>query len=52
MRNPSRLRPWDYIFFLDVKGHYDDPAMQAALKELSRKCPLVKWLGSYPTAKR
>jgi chorismate mutase/prephenate dehydratase len=26
--------------------------MQAALKELSRKCPLVKWLGSYPVAKR
>src|SRR3954469_12010377 len=49
---PSRLRPWDYIFFLDVTGHYEDPAMQAALKELSRKCPLVKWLGSYPVAKK
>jgi chorismate mutase/prephenate dehydratase len=48
---PSRLRPWDYIFFLDVTGHYDDPAMQAALKQLRRQCPLVKWLGSYPTAK-
>lgn len=47
---PSRLKPWDYIFFLDVTGHYEDPAMQAALKELSRKCPLVKWLGSYPAA--
>ncbi len=47
---PSRLRPWDYIFFLDVTGHYDDPAMQAALKELKRHCPLVKWLGSYPAA--
>lgn len=49
---PSRLRPWDYIFFLDVTGHHDDPAMQAALKELGKKCPLVKWLGSYPAAKR
>jgi chorismate mutase/prephenate dehydratase len=49
---PSRLRPWDYIFFLDVTGHYDDPAMQAALKELKRHCPLVKWLGSYPAAAR
>lgn len=48
---PSRLRPWDYIFFLDVTGHYEDPAMQAALKQLRRQCPLVKWLGSYPTAK-
>jgi chorismate mutase/prephenate dehydratase len=48
---PSRLRPWDYIFFLDVTGHYDDPAMQAALRHLRRQCPLVKWLGSYPAAK-
>jgi len=48
---PSRLRPWDYIFFLDVTGHYEDPAMQAALKQLRRQCPLVKWLGSYPAAK-
>jgi chorismate mutase/prephenate dehydratase len=49
---PSRLRPWDYIFFLDVVGHYEDPAMQAALKTLRRQCPLVKWLGSYPVARR
>lgn len=49
---PSRLRPWDYIFFLDVVGHYEDPEMQSALKALRRQCPLVKWLGSYPVAKR
>jgi chorismate mutase/prephenate dehydratase len=48
---PSRLRPWDYIFFLDVTGHFEDSAMQAALKQLRRQCPLVKWLGSYPTAR-
>ena len=28
-----------------------EPAMQAALKQLRRTCPLVKILGSYPTAK-
>lgn len=48
---PSRLRPWDYIFFLDVSGHYDELAMQAALGDLRKQCPLVKWLGSYPAAK-
>jgi chorismate mutase/prephenate dehydratase len=48
---PSRLRPWDYIFFLDVSGHHDDPAMQAALNDLRRQCPLVKWLGSYPASR-
>ncbi len=49
---PSRVRQWDYYFFLDVTGHHDDPSMQAALKELRRMCPLVKWLGSYPVARR
>ena len=48
---PSRLRPWDYIFFLDVTGHEQEPAMQSALKQLYRTCPLVKVLGSYPTTK-
>jgi chorismate mutase / prephenate dehydratase len=45
---PSKKRPWDYYFFLDVTGHYEDAAMKAALSELKRFCPLVKWLGSYP----
>ena len=47
---PSKKRPWDYYFFIDVSGHYDDPAMKAALAELQKFCPLVKWLGSYPAA--
>jgi chorismate mutase/prephenate dehydratase len=47
---PSKKRPWDYYFFIDVTGHYDDPAMKEALAELQKFCPLVKWLGSYPAA--
>lgn len=46
---PSKRRPWDYYFFLDVTGHHDDPAMKAAVSELKRFCPMVKWLGSYPS---
>ncbi len=45
---PSKKQPWDYYFFLDVTGHYDDPSMKAALSDLKRFCPMVKWLGSYP----
>ncbi|HRE83977.1 MAG TPA: prephenate dehydratase [Opitutaceae bacterium] len=45
---PSKKRPWDYYFFIDVKGHFDDPAMKQALVELKAFCPVVKWLGSYP----
>jgi chorismate mutase / prephenate dehydratase len=47
---PSKKRPWDYFFFIDVTGHYDDPSMKAALGELTKFCPTVKWLGSYPAA--
>lgn len=47
---PSKKRPWDYYFFLDVTGHHDDPAMKDALSELRKFCPMVKWLGSYPAA--
>jgi chorismate mutase/prephenate dehydratase len=45
---PSKKRPWDYYFFLDITGHHDDAAMKAAIAELRKFCPLVKWLGSYP----
>lgn len=45
---PSKKRPWDYYFFVDVTGHYEDPKMKEALAELQTFCPLVKWLGSYP----
>lgn len=45
---PSKKRPWDYYFFLDVTGHYEDPNMKAAIGELKTFCPVVKWLGSYP----
>ncbi len=47
---PSKKRPWDYYFFLDVTGHFDDANMKEALVELKKFCPLVKWLGSYPAA--
>lgn len=46
---PSKKRPWDYYFFIDVTGHYDDPKMKEAISELKKFCPVVKWLGSYPS---
>jgi chorismate mutase/prephenate dehydratase len=47
---PSKKRPWDYYFFLDVTGHHEDAPMKAALSDLRKFCPMVKWLGSYPSA--
>ena len=47
---PSKKRPWDYNFFIDVTGHYDNPEMKEAVAKLRTYCPVVKWLGSYPVA--
>lgn len=45
---PSRKKAWDYLFFIDFIGHYDDPIVQEAIEELGQHCQFVKWLGSYP----
>lgn len=48
---PSRKKAWDYLFFADVLGHWEDAAIQDAVQELKELCPLVKWLGSYPNVR-
>jgi chorismate mutase/prephenate dehydratase len=47
---PSRKRPWDYVFFIDVDGHQSDTPVQAAIDALAGRCEFVKVLGSYPRA--
>lgn len=49
---PSRKKAWDYLFFIDFIGHYEDAFVQEALKELEAHCSFVKWLGSYPNVSR
>jgi len=49
---PSRKKAWDYLFFIDFIGHYQDNTVQDALKELEANCSFVKWLGSYPNDSR
>jgi chorismate mutase/prephenate dehydratase len=47
---PSRRRPWEYVFFVDVDGHQRDAALSAAIAEVGRQVVAVKVLGSYPKA--
>ncbi len=47
---PSRLSTWDYVFFVDVEGHAEDPKVARALEELKAEAAMFKWLGSYPQA--
>jgi chorismate mutase/prephenate dehydratase len=47
---PSRHTLWEYVFYVDVEGHRDDPAVARALAELTRRAAYLKVLGSYPVA--
>jgi chorismate mutase/prephenate dehydratase len=45
---PSRRRKWDYVFFIDIEGHVEEPRVAGALAELKKRCSLFRVLGSYP----
>ncbi len=47
---PSRRGMWDYVFFIDIEGHQDAPAVAAALQSLANEAAMIKILGSYPVA--
>lgn len=47
---PRRNLPWQYLFYLDFEGHWQDPECEAALAGLLRRSSFVKLLGSYPAA--
>ena len=47
---PSRRRKWDYVFFIDVEGHADEPPLKDALEDLKKQASLFRVLGSYPCA--
>ena len=46
---PSKERPWEYLFFVDFKGHSQDKTIKSLLKKLDKSCIYLKVLGSYPT---
>ena len=45
---PSRRRPWDYIFFIDVEGNVKDENFQKSLEIVKEYSVFLKILGSYP----
>lgn len=45
---PMKKKAWEYIFFLDMEGHIDDPQVTEAVQELRGYCQFLKVLGSYP----
>jgi chorismate mutase/prephenate dehydratase len=49
---PSRTKPWEYIFFIDIAGHAQDAPVADALAELSGLAAFMKVMGSYPRGGR
>ncbi len=47
---PSQRRKWDYIFFIDIDGHAEEPHVARALEALKHRTSLFRLLGSYPRA--
>ena len=47
---PARNALWEYVFYVDVEGHRDEPAIKGALEELASRAAYLKILGSYPVA--
>lgn len=45
---PSQSSVWNYIFFIDIKGHKDDKVITEALGEVASASAELKILGSYP----
>lgn len=47
---PRRNRPWQYVFYVDFDGHWQDKSVGEALVYLLNRAVFVKLLGSYPAA--
>ncbi|QDU22417.1 prephenate dehydratase [Urbifossiella limnaea] len=48
---PYREAKGEYVFFLEMEGHRDDPKVKKALAGLEAVCDEVSPLGSFPAAK-
>ena len=45
---PTKKKPWEYVFFVDIEGHRKEDRVAKALEELKEQCSFFKILGSYP----
>lgn len=46
---PLTGSPWEYVFYLDLRGRADDRKVRDALEELAGVTTLLRTLGSYPS---
>ncbi len=48
---PSKQKPWDYIFFIDIDGHIEDENVKKVLYSLEDLTTFLRILGSYPKSR-
>ncbi|MBI5376907.1 MAG: prephenate dehydratase [Candidatus Schekmanbacteria bacterium] len=48
---PSKKKPWEYIFFVDCRGHMEDLPVKKTIMRLEKDCVFLTILGSYPRGK-
>ena len=47
---PIKGKQWKYLFFMDMIGHIEEPAIKEGCSILQQICAHYDWLGSYPAA--
>ncbi len=47
---PIRGKPWEYLFFLDLEGHRQEPRVERALSLVAKIAHSHRVLGSFPRA--
>ena len=47
---PSKIKRWEYLFFVDIEGHQTDEAIARALLEVEKAAGYFRVLGAYPSA--
>jgi chorismate mutase/prephenate dehydratase len=48
---PIKNKPWEYMFFIDFKGHQKESRIKRAIQMLESSASFMKILGSYPSGK-
>lgn len=49
---PSKLKAWEYVFYVDIDGHYSDAKIKTAIDKFSENVSFFKILGSYPKGEK
>lgn len=47
---PIKKKAWQYLFFIDLDGHQQDPKVARVLEQIKKQASFFKILGSYPKA--